>query len=104
MDLFKSGNPSLSEKIFNKSITAEQEGVMTVRGAINKFGFLFIMMLASAAYTWNAFQNGQDVTGHMIIGGIGGFIVAIVITFKRSWAGFFFPFSVLFDVWLLVAW
>ncbi|MDB5192721.1 MAG: Bax inhibitor/YccA family protein [Segetibacter sp.] len=91
MDLFKSGNPSLTEKIFNKSITAEQEGAMTARGAINKFGFLFIMMLASSAYTWHAFQEGQDVTGYLIGGAIGGFIVAIIITFKRSWAGYLAP-------------
>lgn len=64
---------------------------MTARGAINKFGFLFIMMLASSAYTWHAFQEGQDVTGYLIGGAIGGFIVAIIITFKRSWAGYLAP-------------
>ncbi len=40
MQLFKSGNPTLTQKIFEKSHNAEAEinGTMTVRGAINKFG------------------------------------------------------------------
>jgi uncharacterized YccA/Bax inhibitor family protein len=91
MALFKSGNPSLTEKIFSKSITADQEGVMTVRGAINKFGFIFFMMMASAAYTWHAYYQGQNVTGYMMGGVFGGLIVAIVITFKRSWSSYLAP-------------
>jgi uncharacterized YccA/Bax inhibitor family protein len=91
MALFKSGNPSLTEKIFSKSLTAEQDGVMTVRGALHKFGFIFFMMMASAGYTWHAYYQGQNVGGYMIGGVIGGLIVAIVITFKRSWSSYLAP-------------
>ncbi len=91
MALLKSGNPTLSEKIFDKSLSATDEGVMTVRGTLNKFGFVFLMMMASAAYTWHAFQEGQNVTGYMYGGIFGGLLVAIVITFKRSWAGYLAP-------------
>jgi uncharacterized YccA/Bax inhibitor family protein len=91
MALFKSGNPSLTDKIFTKSLTAEHEGVMTVRGAINKFGFIFLMTIASAAFSWHAFYEGQSVNGYMMGGAIGGLIVALVIIFKQSWAGFLAP-------------
>ncbi len=41
MALFKSGNPALSEKIFDKAIGSQHTDVMTVRGTLNKFGILF---------------------------------------------------------------
>ncbi len=92
MALFKSGNPTLSEKIFSKSITNEQDsGVMTARGAINKFGFIFIMMIASAAYTWHMFYQGKEVYGLMISGAIGSIVVALIMAFKRSWAPYLAP-------------
>jgi uncharacterized YccA/Bax inhibitor family protein len=91
MALLKSGNPTLTEKIFDKSLSTTNEGVMTVRGTLNKFGFVFLMMMASSAFTWHAFQQGQNVTGYMFGGIFGGLIVALVITFKRSWAGYLAP-------------
>ena len=91
MAWFKSGNPALSEKIFTKSISIEQEGVMTIRGTINKFGFIFIMMMASAVYTWNAFYEGQNVTGYLWGGIIGGLIVAVIISFKPTLSNYLAP-------------
>lgn len=91
MALFKSGNPTLNEKIFAKSLSSVDEGVMTVRGTLNKFGFVFLMMMASAAYTWHAFYEGQNVTGYLMGGVFGGLIVALIIIFKRSWAGYLAP-------------
>ena len=91
MNLFKSGNPTLTEKIFSKSSTDTQVGVMSVRGTINKFGFLFLMVLASAAFVWHAYYQGQNVMPYLWGGMIGGLILALVIIFKRSWAGFLAP-------------
>ena len=50
MSAFKTGNPTLTEKIFDKSIheTAGAFGVMSIRGTMNKFGFLLVMVMASA--------------------------------------------------------
>lgn len=96
MSIFRSSNPTLSEKIFNRSLSAEQElsGTMTVRGAINKFGFLLVMVLAGATFTWYRYEQTIDREGVMpyIFGGlIGGFILAMVITFKPKWSGFLAP-------------
>lgn len=98
MSFFKSGNPTLSEKIFNRSLSNEQElnGTMTVRGAINKFGFLLLMVLAGATYTWYLFtksidQNYSVVMPYLWGGMIGGLIVGLVISFKPNWSGFLAP-------------
>lgn len=91
MNLFKSGNPTLTEKIFSKSITATQHEVMTVGGTINKFGFLFLMTLASAAFAWHAYYQGQNMMPYMIGGAIGGLVIALIIAFKQTWAPFLAP-------------
>jgi uncharacterized YccA/Bax inhibitor family protein len=96
MSIFQSGNPTLSEKIFNRSLSQEQEmsGTMTVRGAINKFGFLLLMVVAGATYTWYLYEKAIDqsvILPYMWGGLIGAFIVGIVISFKPNWSGFLAP-------------
>ncbi|MES2371721.1 MAG: Bax inhibitor-1/YccA family protein [Bacteroidota bacterium] len=95
MAIFKSGNPTLTQKMFDKSmhIEANMQGTMSVRGAINKFGFLMLMVVAGAAYNWHLFEQGQPslVYTLMITGAIGGLIAALAITFKPNWAGYLAP-------------
>ena len=55
MELFKSGNPALKEKTFENTIVTDLTQVMTVRGTLNKFGFLFLMVMATAFYSWKEF-------------------------------------------------
>jgi uncharacterized YccA/Bax inhibitor family protein len=64
---------------------------MTERGTLNKFFFLSLMVMASATFTWSAFFSGKDVMPWMIGSAIGGFIVAMVIIFKKEWAGYLAP-------------
>jgi uncharacterized YccA/Bax inhibitor family protein len=66
---------------------------MSVRGAINKFGFLMVMIIAGAAYNWHMFEQGQNNTMYalMITGIIGGLITALAISFKPNWAGYLAP-------------
>ena len=91
MAIFRSGNPALSEKTFQNPIDVSGQGTMTDKGTLNKFFFLSLMVMASAAFTWSAFYQGKDVTSWMIGGAIGGFIVALVIIFKKEWAGYLTP-------------
>ena len=87
----KSGNPALSEKIFNRTLDGTGQGVMTVRGVINKFGFIFLMMMAAAAYTWHAFEQGQNVTGYLWGGAIGGLVIALIMSFKPTLSPYLAP-------------
>jgi hypothetical protein len=58
MALFNSSNPTLSEKIFSKSLDQSAGAeVMTVRGTMQKFGFLMLLVLAGAAYTWKLYYS-----------------------------------------------
>lgn len=93
MAFLKSGNPTLTEKIFDTTPLDRQQGIMTARGAMNKFGFLFLMVIAGAGFTWHLYYQGKGETMMplMMVGVFGGLITAIVITFKRTWAPFLAP-------------
>jgi len=95
MAIFNSSNPTLTEKIFDKSLNenAQSFGVMSVRGTINKFGFLLVMVMAAAMYVWNVYAEGNtsSATTLMLVGAIGGFVVALVMMFKPAWAGLIAP-------------
>lgn len=95
MATFNSGNPTLTEKIFDKSLNenAKAFGVMTVRGTINKFGFMLLMLMGSAMYIWSIYnpETLTTATALMFGGAIGGFVLALVMMFKPNWAGYLAP-------------
>jgi len=66
-------------------------GTMTFGGTLNKFGFLFLMVMATAFYIWNEASVGNSIQGYMIGGMIGGLIVAIVLMFKPQLAQYLAP-------------
>ncbi len=91
MDLFKSGNPTLSEKAFGSREYTGYTDAMTIRGTLNKFGFMFLMLLGTAFYSWKEFATGGNVQPLMWTGAIGGLVVAFVIMFKKEWAPYLAP-------------
>ena len=94
MALFKSGNPALSEKRFRDTILDEvvtHDNAMTVKGTLQKFGFLLIMVLGTSYYSWKEFAEGGSVMPLILTGAIGGLIVAIVISFKKQWSPYLAP-------------
>ncbi len=93
MALFQSENPTLSQKIFSRSLTQQDAGTMTVGGAIGKFGFLLFMVLAAASYTWYLYYNNQSQTMmiFMWVGLIGGLISVFAICFKPTLAPYLAP-------------
>ena len=94
MSLFKSGNPALSEKRFKDTIldnVVSHENAMTLRGTLNKFGFLFLMVMGTAFYSWKEYANGGNVMPLILTGAIGGLVVAIVLVFKKEWAPYLAP-------------
>ncbi|SVD09070.1 uncharacterized protein METZ01_LOCUS361924, partial [marine metagenome] len=76
----RSGNPALNSKIFT-SATQDDSGTMTIEGTVNKTAMSLLLLMATASYTW---MNPSP--GLMMLGFIGGFIMAIVTIFKKTWA------------------
>lgn len=93
MTLFKSGNPTLKESAFDgtifQGIAAGQE--MTMRGTMNKFGMLFLLMMGTCIFSWSQFYSGANPMPLMITGVIGGFVLGLVMSFKKEWSPYLAP-------------
>ena len=89
LDTFgRSGNPSLNDNTFLSEGSVKSQ-VMTLEGTVNKTGILLILLIGAAFLPWSIFfQSGSpaSVMSFTVFGGIGGFIVALITTFKKTWA------------------
>ena len=81
----RSGNPALSSKTF-KNIEMFGTETMTIEGTVNKTSISLLLLILSASYTWI-----NPSPGLMMLGFIGGFILALVTIFKKIWAPFTVP-------------
>ena len=78
--MIRSGNPALSKKTF-ENLRTTSDGVMTLDGAVNKTAISMGILLLAAYYTYS-----NAIMDYVLIGFIGGFIVAIVTIFKKEWS------------------
>jgi len=57
--------------------------LMTVQGTANKTGLLLLLCMLTAAISWNM---PLLTLPFMLVGSLGGFVVALVVIFKPAWA------------------
>ncbi|MDR3754261.1 MAG: Bax inhibitor-1/YccA family protein [Terracidiphilus sp.] len=96
MALFKTSNPALGQNTFSDAARSQYGGDlvdastrMTLSGTVNKTGILLLCAIVTAAWTWNQFMQTHDVASiapELMLGALGGFIVALVTIFKQTWA------------------
>ncbi|MBF8248819.1 MAG: Bax inhibitor 1 like protein [Bacteroidetes bacterium] len=86
----RTANPALNTKTFeNLPAVAGVEEMMTLQGTVNKSALLLGIVVAAAAYTWNLFFESADqaaVLPYLLGGALGGFAVALVTVFKKTWS------------------
>ncbi|MCK4922408.1 MAG: Bax inhibitor-1/YccA family protein [Bacteroidales bacterium] len=88
MNISKSANPALNKKTFSNIGATSSDGAMTIQGTVNKVFIMLFLVVMAASYTWK-FMDSQNLSAlsiYMIGGAIGGFIVAIITVFKKTWA------------------
>lgn len=78
-------NPILNDK-FTAQESVYEGGTMTVDGTIQITAFLGLLLIAAAGYVWSRFNLGYTDQVYMLtsIGGIVGFILALIISFTRN--------------------
>ncbi|MBT3392967.1 MAG: Bax inhibitor-1/YccA family protein [Elusimicrobiaceae bacterium] len=86
--MFRTSNPSLSEKIYQNQQTADTSKVMTVQGTMNKTFILLFICVVGAMMVWS---NAQALAWLMFPALIGGFILAMIIIFKPAIAPILSP-------------
>lgn len=90
----RSGNPALKESTFldlgTGSVVQGDSQAMSLNGTVNKTGLLLLLTVITAAYAWSQISiTPEGATGlmpFMLIGGLGGFVLAMVTVFKKTWA------------------
>lgn len=91
----RTANPALSEKTFRDFAgygTASE--AMTINGTVNKTFLMLVLALFPAGWIWSQYFSSGSlavVLPWLAVGGIGGFIVAMITVFKKQWAMFTAP-------------
>jgi uncharacterized YccA/Bax inhibitor family protein len=82
----RSGNPVLSNSTFN-DVTRGSSRPMTLPGVIHRSILLLLLVAGTSAVVWvYAASNWPVIYPTMMIGALGGFVVAMVTSFKKDWA------------------
>jgi uncharacterized YccA/Bax inhibitor family protein len=95
--LMRTSNPALNEKAFQGQVAFGD--AMTLQGTVNKTGLLLLFLVVAAAWTWGLghSETPEAAVPWMIGGLIGGFVVAIVTVFKKTWSPFTAPLYALLE-------
>ena len=83
---YRTSNPALNNHTFKSTVKNNSlllDNTMTIEGTVNKTALSLFLLVAAGYYT---FSLGSEGFHWVMIGGIGGFIVAIVTMFKRQWS------------------
>jgi len=92
---FRSSNPVLNANTFgNRSIAGTATGAMTIEGTVNKTALCLLILMITATYTWRlgtpalpgTHANPAAAAPWTMVGVVGGFVVAMIATFKREWS------------------
>lgn len=93
MALFNAGNPILKEKAYEGTIfqgmTTDQE--MTLKGTLNKFGVLFMLMIGTTLLAWDQFYKGSNPMPLLLISVFGCLGLALIMAFRKPWSTFLAP-------------
>jgi uncharacterized YccA/Bax inhibitor family protein len=93
----KSSNPALNKKIFDNALERSTDEVMTINGTVHKTFLLLLLVIVSASLTWKMVLTGAAVGTWIAIGGIGGFITAIVTIFNKKLSPYLSPLYALLE-------
>jgi uncharacterized YccA/Bax inhibitor family protein len=82
----RTANPALKQGTFAGARAAAGEPAMTLQGTATKSLVLLLLTVFAASFTWNAVATGNvGILGPaVLVGGLGGFIVALVTIFKPN--------------------
>jgi uncharacterized YccA/Bax inhibitor family protein len=86
----RTANPALKESVFTEAGRGARGETMTINGTVNRTGFLILLVVAAAWFSWTRSAPGPDGTiaanPFILIGAIGGFILALITIFKKTFA------------------
>jgi uncharacterized YccA/Bax inhibitor family protein len=83
----RSGNPVLPESTFTDVVRGGYSKPMTLGGVIHRCVLLLLLVAGTAASLWTYANSHPGIIYPAVTAGaLGGFIVGIITSFKRTWA------------------
>ena len=89
----RSGNPALRANTFldaGSGVVVGGAGAMTLEGTVNRTALLLVVTFATAMFTWSQAEPGA-LGPYLLVGGVGGFVVALATIFRKPWAPYTAP-------------
>jgi len=82
----RTANPALNKKTFQNLPSVQSLGgeVMTIQGTVNKTALCLFILMGTACWIWQQAFAGASFQGWMLLGAVGGLIVAIITIFKQT--------------------
>ncbi|MBI2871070.1 MAG: Bax inhibitor-1/YccA family protein [Candidatus Omnitrophica bacterium] len=82
----RTANPALNANTFAHVPAAASGQAMTIQGTVNRSFILLAILVVTANWVWGRVSAGMVPQGLILVGALGGFVVALVTVFKKDWA------------------
>ena len=92
---YRTSNPALNSNTFKnpvKNSSLYLDKTMTIQGTVDKTAISLVLLIIAAYYTYSSGMESM-----IMIGSVGGLILAIVTIFKKQWAPFTVPFYAILE-------
>jgi uncharacterized YccA/Bax inhibitor family protein len=101
MALFNSSNPALKESVYEGTIfegmSLDRSNTMSVKGTLNKFGILLILMISTSVYSWQYAVKGNNILPFAIAAVFGGLILSFIMYKNPKTASYLAPVYALLE-------
>ena len=86
---YRTSNPALNSNTFK--VTSDKSSIfmdqtMTIKGTVDKTAIALVLLIIAAYYSYSSAMMPM-----IMIGSVGGLIVAIITIFKKEWSPFTVP-------------
>ena len=81
---YRTSNPALNSNTFKNTTNNNSlflDKTMTIKGTVDKTALSLVLLILAGYYSYS-----PDMTSMILVGSIGGLIVAILTIFKKEWA------------------
>jgi uncharacterized YccA/Bax inhibitor family protein len=87
----RSGNPALKADTFDHVRAISPDSAMTLGGTVNKTAMSLAILLIAAGYVWNRGAEDPAIGLFVMVGAIGGLIVALITAFAQRLSPYTVP-------------